>query len=262
MHAHCSRSVEFQPSVAMEGGVEMIGIGIKADLSGHVSLEIGLGVLIDKRCRPGKFYVYTHKSKDGTVFYVGKGTGDRAHSRDRSAEWLEYLHKWSDGAFSIEIVRDGISEEDALEIEDAVMKIHGGTIINRCNPYAPYDSQKLLAYCEAQRCFGLALQRATAYRRANDFDNAILEFEAAYAHHLDVVRNADYDLGARNRLSSAAFAFHPKSALADGYSMVLAKAGRNRELVAFAERYFRDYGAPYNKAEETLRKRMEKARSQ
>jgi hypothetical protein len=42
--------------------------------------------------------------------------------------------------------------------------------------------------------------------------------------------------------------------------MVLAKAGRNRELVAFAERYFRDYAAPYNKAEDNLRKRMEKAR--
>lgn len=85
------------------------------------------------------------------------------------------------------------------------------------------------------------------------------EFVSRYmpnTHHLDMVRNADYDRGARNGLKSTAFTYHPTSALADGYSMVLAKAGRNRELVAFAERYFEDYAAPYNKAEDTLRRRM------
>lgn len=221
-----------------------------------------MGASVDQHCKPGKFYVYTHKDKDGTVFYVGKGTSDRAYSRERSPEWLEYLNKRSDGKFTVEIIRDGISEEDALEIEDAVMKMHGGTIINRVNPHAPYDSTKFRAYCEAQRGFGETLKRATNFQKAKEFDKAIPEFEAAYVHHVEMVRNADYDLGARNGLKSAAFAYHPTSALADGYSMVLAKAGRNRELVAFAERYFRDYAAPYNKAEDSLRKRMEKARGQ
>lgn len=240
----------------------MSGITIKANSLGHISFEIGVGASVDQHCKPGKFYVYTHKDKDGTVFYVGKGTGDRAHSRERSPEWIEYLDKRSDGKFSVEIVRDGISEEDALDIEDAVMKMHGGTIVNRANPHAPYDPTKFRAYCEAQRGFGETLKRATNFQRAKEFDKAIPEFEAAYAHHLEMVRNADYDLGARNGLKSTAFAYHPTSALADGYSMVLAKTGRNRELVAFAERYFRDYGVPYNKAEDTLRKRMEKVRGQ
>ena len=111
----------------------MSGITIKADLAGNYSLEMGMGETVDQRCKPGKFYVYTHKDKDGTVFYVGKGTGDRARSQDRPPEWLEYLEKRSGGKFSVEIVRDGIAEEDALEIEDAVMKTHGGTIVNRVN---------------------------------------------------------------------------------------------------------------------------------
>lgn len=240
----------------------MSGVTIKADSLGQISFEMGVGASVDQHCKPGRFYVYTHIDKDGTVFYVGKGAGDRAHSRERSPEWIEYLDKRSDGRFSVEIVRDGISEEDALEIEDAVMKIHGGTIVNRVNPHAPHDSTKFRAYCEAQRGFGETLKCATNFKKAKEFDKAIPEFEAAYAHHLELVRNADYDLGARNGLKSTAFAYHPTSALADGYSMVLAKAGRNRELVAFAERYFRDYAAPYNKAEDTLRKRMEKARGQ
>lgn len=240
----------------------MSGITIRSNSLGHISFEMGLGASVDQHCKPGKFYVYTHKDRDGTVFYVGKGTGDRARSQERPPEWLEYLNEKSGGKFSVEIVRDGISEEDALEIEDAVMKMHGGTIVNRVNPHAPYDSTKFHAYREAQRSFAEALKRATNFQKAKEFDKAIPEFEAAYAHHVEMARNAGYDLGARNGLKSAAFAYHPTSALADGYSMVLAKAGRNLELVAFAERYFSDNAAPYNKAEDTLRKRMEKARVQ
>ena len=44
--------------------------------------------------------------------------------------------------------------------------------------------------------------------------------------------------------------------------MVLAKAGRNGELVAFSECYSGDYFAPYNKAGDNLRRCMEKTRSQ
>jgi len=240
----------------------MSGITIKANSLCHISFEMGVGASVDQHCKPGKFCVYTHKDKDGTVFYVGKGAGDRAYSRERSPEWLEYLDKRSDGKFSVEIIRDGISEEDALEIEDAVMRMYGGTIVNRVNPHAPYDPTKFRAYCEAQRGFGETLKRAINFQKAKEFGKAIPEFEAAYAHHIEMVRNAGYDLGVRNGLKSTAFAYHPPSALANGYSMVLAKTDRNRELIAFAERYFRDYAAPYNKAEDTLRKRMEKARGQ
>lgn len=240
----------------------MSGITIKANSSGHVSFQMGAGASVEQRCKPGKFYVYMHKDTDGVVFYVGKGTGDRAQSRDRPAEWREYVDTRSNGKVSVEIVRDGISEEDALDIEDAVMKLHGETVVNRVNPHAPYDAAKFRAYNEARVRFSDALQRATHFQRAKEFDKAVPEFESAYAHHLDIVRNADYDLGARKGLNSTAFTYHPSTALANGYSMVLAKMGRNRELIAFAERYFRDYAAPYNKLEEAFRRRGAKALNQ
>lgn len=61
----------------------MSGITIKNNSSGHITFEMGVGASIDQRCKPGRFYVYIHKDKEGTVFYVGKGTGDRTHSRNR-----------------------------------------------------------------------------------------------------------------------------------------------------------------------------------
>src|SRR5258708_6260603 len=114
-----------------------------------ISFGMGAGGSVDQPCKPGRFYVYVHKDAVGRVFYVGKGTGGRAHSRDRPPEWEEYVAKKSGGKFTVEMMREGISEEDALVVEDAATAKHAATIINRQNMHAPYDSAKMLAYCDA-----------------------------------------------------------------------------------------------------------------
>jgi len=223
------------------------------------SIGMDLGGLRDQPCKPGRFYVYVHKDAEGAVFYVGKGTGDRAYSRDRPPEWNEYVSKKSGGKFSVEIVRDRISEDDALQIEDALMEEYATTIINRVNMHAPYDAAKMMAYAEAMRSYDKGLERAIDLTKAGKLDQAVAEFEAAYVRYFDVIKNHDYDLGARQGLASTGFNFHPH-ALADHYTKALAKVGRHSELVAFAERYFRDYGEPSNRTEEALKSRMHKAR--
>ena len=223
------------------------------------SVGMGLGGLRDQPCKPGRFYVYVHKDAEGTVFYVGKGTGDRAYSRDRPPEWNEYVSKKSGGKFSVEIVRDRISEDDALQVEDAVMAECAATIINRVNMHAPYDAAKMMAYTEALRSYDKGLERAVDLGKAGKLDQAVAEFEAAYVRYFDVIKNYDYDLGGRQGLASTGFNFHPH-ALADRYTKALAQAGRHSELVAFAERYFRDYGEPSNRTEKALKNRMDKAR--
>ncbi|HYS88532.1 MAG TPA: hypothetical protein VEN78_26545 [Bradyrhizobium sp.] len=223
------------------------------------SIGMGLGGFRDQPCKPGRFYVYVHTDAEGTVFYVGKGTGDRAYSRDRPPEWNEYVSRKSGGKFSVKIVRDRISEDDALQIEDALMAEYATTIINRVNMHVPYDAAKMMAYAEAMRGYDKGLERAVDLSRAGKLDQAVAEFEVAYARYFDVIKNHDYDLGARRGLASTGFSFHPH-ALADRYTKALAKTGRHIELVAFAERYFRDYGEPSNRTEEGLKNRMEKAR--
>jgi len=65
---------------------------------------------------PRIFYVYIHRrATDGSIFYVGKGTGSRSVSRSgRNRYWGNVSRKYG---FSSEIVKDGILEADAFELE-------------------------------------------------------------------------------------------------------------------------------------------------
>ena len=81
-----------------------------------------------------KFYVYEHATEDGDVFYVGKGTADRAWAKTgRSRYWNNVARKHGR---VVHIVRDGLSEPEAFEIEKRLIALHGrrdegnGTLVN------------------------------------------------------------------------------------------------------------------------------------
>lgn len=61
------------------------------------------------------YYVYLHHLEDGTVFYVGKGRGDRAYSKqNRSKKWLSVINNTN---YSISFYKKDITEKEALSIE-------------------------------------------------------------------------------------------------------------------------------------------------
>lgn len=62
------------------------------------------------------FYVYLHRRlSDGTVFYVGKGQGRRAYVKSgRSERWKRTADKYG---YSVEIVFDKLTEEEAFQVE-------------------------------------------------------------------------------------------------------------------------------------------------
>lgn len=66
---------------------------------------------------PQHFYVYQHRrgSKEGPIFYVGKGCGRRAWTAfGRHPEWHDVA---SNFGFYVEIIANELSESDALQIE-------------------------------------------------------------------------------------------------------------------------------------------------
>lgn len=62
-----------------------------------------------------EFYTYIHRKADtGEIFYVGKGKGGRAYSKQRSEYWTNVANKHG---FLVEIVAYFFSEEDSFSDE-------------------------------------------------------------------------------------------------------------------------------------------------
>ena len=64
-----------------------------------------------------KYYVYTHSYTDGTVFYVGKGTGRRAYNKRKGKAWQK--------PYVVEIQITNLSESDALNCEAVMIRHYG-----------------------------------------------------------------------------------------------------------------------------------------
>ena len=62
------------------------------------------------------FCVYLHLRPDGSVFYVGKGVPSRPYRKaGRNATWKAEVAK--SGTFSVQIVQEGLTEEQAFDME-------------------------------------------------------------------------------------------------------------------------------------------------
>ena len=78
-----------------------------------------------------EYYVYKHiRKKDGSTFYIGKGKEDRVESdKNRNAHWKRIVKK--DGGFDYEIIMDGLSEDEAFNLEVKLISEIG--LGNLCN---------------------------------------------------------------------------------------------------------------------------------
>lgn len=75
-----------------------------------------------------KYYVYLHRTLCGKVFYVGKGTGYRVKERGhRSKAW----HLFANKGYTYQIVKDSISEAEALELEEKLISIYKSSVVNK-----------------------------------------------------------------------------------------------------------------------------------
>ena len=70
-------------------------------------------------------YIYLHRRNDtGEVFYVGKGTGDRATStKKRNPYWHNVVNK---AGFTAEIITKGLTDAEAFWAEPLLIEAHGG----------------------------------------------------------------------------------------------------------------------------------------
>jgi hypothetical protein len=73
-----------------------------------------------------RFFVYIHKrATDGKIFYVGKGCRYRHKSKwARSQHWHNIVNKYG---YTIEIVKNGLSEQEAFELEIKLIAKYNST---------------------------------------------------------------------------------------------------------------------------------------
>jgi len=78
-----------------------------------------------------EYYVYKHiRKKDGSTFYIGKGKEHRVESdKGRNTHWKRIVKK--DGGFDSEIIKDGLSEDEAFNLEVKLISEIG--LDNLCN---------------------------------------------------------------------------------------------------------------------------------
>lgn len=71
------------------------------------------------------YYVYVHKRKsDGTIFYVGKGKGQRCNDYIRRSNWWKKIVNKS-GGFIVDIVKINLTEEEAFLLEHELICKYG-----------------------------------------------------------------------------------------------------------------------------------------
>lgn len=129
---------------------------------------------------PRRFYVYAHTDPQGQVFYVGKGTGKRAWSKERHPLWARYVERHLAGRYDIRILADNLSEEEAEDVEARFMGEYDD-LINWQNLARKLDYGNALRHHERQKANQVLIQEAKSMERNNP--------ESAVELYLKVIEN-------------------------------------------------------------------------
>lgn len=190
------------------------------------------------------YYVYFHRDKAGSIFYVGKGTKRRANSRDRHPAWKKYVTEHLLGEYSVEIHVDGLTEEQAEGLESALICEYGEQLINWFNPGRTFDYEALEQF-HALRDKNRNFVAATRKYEANDLELAVERYSLA----LKAMR--EYEALTLERGLVAQMNVGPNWGdpnILDRLTICLSKLGRFAEAAAVADEYFRDFPTALNLA--------------
>jgi hypothetical protein len=208
-----------------------------------------------------KFYVYFHRDRSGKIFYVGKGTGRRAWSRERHDLWKKYVEEILHGEYTVEIFRDGLSEREAEELEWDLINKYGEQLVNWMNPSTGIDYEVIALYHKLREENRRFVDETRLLEKI-DPEKAIIRYREA------LVRMREYQAMTlmHGSLLAELRAEEPKLGdwnIIDRLTLCLKRSKRFREAIDEIERYFADFPGDLNtKAGERLKKRMEALRRQ
>jgi NUMOD3 motif len=112
------------------------------------------------------FYVYLHNTilprDKGGLFYVGKGKGRRARSKNRNSHWKAIVAKYG---YTVEIFADGLTEEQAFELEMFSIQVYGRSAL--CNLTDGGDGTSGMKHSEETKAKVGAASKGNTYGKGN-----------------------------------------------------------------------------------------------
>jgi len=198
--------------------------------------------LVADQINPRQSYVYAHLDEHGTPFYVGMGVGRRAWTDDRHYLWHRYVEKHLKGKYSVVVLEDNLTPEQAEEIESIWIAQESETLVNWINMSRPTDFKASARYHELRNA-NLALIAKAKGKEKTDPEGAVLLYQQA------LQRLADYapiqpDCGLVGKLIDEDIAengLRGELQILDRLTLCLVRLGRGAEANAAAASYFAAY---------------------
>lgn len=192
------------------------------------------------QCR--EFYVYAHRDNKGAIFYIGKGTGRRAWSEDRHLVWHRYVKERLNGSYSVEILENGLTEDEAETREGELIAKFGPRLVNWQNSGRGFDYAALEQY-HALRGANLLFIASTRPLEDSDLNTAIDRYRQALKN-LRAYEGLMVETGIVAELSCDLKIGDLN--ILDRLTLCLVRSGRSVEARAEVEQYFNDFPAARN----------------
>ncbi len=239
--------------------INNLGISIGVESNGTPTKD-SVRVTPDQK-KPYGFYVYGHYDLNGSLFFVGKGTGKRAWSKDRHPLWERYLNHHLSGKYEVRIIADSMTTEEAEKLEAELISRHNDRIVNWVNMGRKTDFNLLGHYHALRDANRRLIQETKAlestqpglaadqYKKAIEktAEYAFLDFEQGLVGQL--LREEANEIGRNGELEAL-----------DRLTLCLIKLGQASEAAELTAAYFSRFKRDLLlKSSEKINKRIEKA---
>lgn len=240
-------------------GINNLGISIGVEPDDGRGKEHARAV--PDQTKPRGFYVYGHYDVRGNLFYVGKGTAGRAWARDRHPLWVWYVEKHLGGKYNVKIIADGMTAEEAEELEAEVIAEHEDQLVNWINMGRSMDF-KLLDQYHALRNANRKLIQNTRRQEETDLNLAVKNYRTAIEKTAEYAF-MDFEQGLIGQLlkeENDEFGKNGELEALDRLTLCLIKLGLASEAAQETDAYFARYKRDLLlKSAEKIKKRVEKA---
>jgi hypothetical protein len=210
---------------------------------------------------PRGCYVYAHRDANGVPFYIGKGLGRRAWSRDRHPLWHRYITHHLGGVYTVQILVDDLDGEDVDDIEGAWIDQERDTLVNWVSSGRRFDYAALEQFHAVRGMMRARVAQARTLEAIN-LEAACAEYQQAMTE-LERFSSLTLETGLVAQLMDEEQAEHGRTGevqVLDRWTLCLLKLGRVGEAAAATEAYFlRFAGDRASRTGEAIAKRVAKA---